>query len=208
MASIKSIANMQIGGSRYPKKRRINLYQNQIKKEIIAAELGIFAVFMVLVYAFSQVAVVGLLNKADTAEAIYSATERQLDKLKESNKEYDLVVAEYAHYGNGYLNAEEAELPDRERMLDSLKANIFTLTAVSSVSITADQMSVEGTLPNGSLFPDLIRDMQADENVRYATASLEETLQKDGQENALASSKNVGVSMMVFFNKPGEGGQE
>ncbi len=207
-SSIKSIANMQIGGSRYPKKRRINLYQNQIKKGVIAVELSIFAVFMACVYAFSQVAVVGLLNKVDAAENLYAATERQLETLKESNKEYDLVVAEYAHYGNAYLNTEESELPDREAMLDSLKTNVFTLASVSSVSITSDQMSIEGVLPDGSFFPELVRDVQENERVRYVTASLEQTIEKDGAENAPASSKNVGVSMMLFFNKPGEGGQE
>lgn len=41
MADLKSIANMQIGGPKYPKKRRINLYQKQTKKGKIAAELGV-----------------------------------------------------------------------------------------------------------------------------------------------------------------------
>lgn len=41
MADLKSIANMQIGGPKYPKKRRINLYQKQVKKGKIAAELGV-----------------------------------------------------------------------------------------------------------------------------------------------------------------------
>lgn len=40
MADLKSIANMQIGGPKYPKKRRINLYQKQTKKGKIAAELA------------------------------------------------------------------------------------------------------------------------------------------------------------------------
>ena len=56
MADLKSIANMQIGGPKYPKKRRINLYQKQTKKGKIAAELGAFAVFMVFVYGFSRFA--------------------------------------------------------------------------------------------------------------------------------------------------------
>ena len=37
MADLKSIANMQIGGPKYPKKRRINLYQKQTKKGKIAS---------------------------------------------------------------------------------------------------------------------------------------------------------------------------
>lgn len=182
MADLKSIANMQIGGPKYPKKRRINLYQKQTKKGKIAAELGAFAVFMVFVYGFSRFGVMLPLQEADRAE--------------------------YAHYGNGYLNEEESKLPDRRMMLDSLKSQIFPLTAVSSVSITSDQMSLEGTIPNGTLFPQLVRDAQADPNARYVTASLEETVKKDGEERVLASLKQVGVSMAVFFNEPEEGKEE
>lgn len=111
MADLKSIANMQIGGPKYPKKRRINLYQKQTKKGKIAAELGAFAVFMVFVYGFSRFGVMLPLQEAD----------------------------------------------------------------------------------------------RADPNARYVTASLEETVKKDGEERALASLKQVGVSMAVFFNEPEEG---
>lgn len=158
MADLKSIANMQIGGPKYPKKRRINLYQKQTKKGKIAAELGAFAVFMVFVYGFSRFGVMLPLQEADRAEAVYAATEKELRTLEKSNEVYGEVLAEYAHYGNGYLNEEESKLPDRRMMLDSLKSQIFPLTAVSSVSITSDQMSLEGTIPNGTLFSQLVRD--------------------------------------------------
>lgn len=189
MADLKSIANMQIGGPKYPKKRRINLYQKQTKKGKIAAELGAFAVFMVFVYGFSRFGVMLPLQEADRAEAVYAATEKELHTLEKSNEVYGKVLAEYAHYGNGYLNEEESKLPDRRMMLDSLKSQIFPLTAVSSVSITSDQMSLEGTIPNGTLFPQMVRDVQADPNARYVTASLEETVKKDGEERVLASLK-------------------
>lgn len=78
MADLKSIANMQIGGPKYPKKRRINLYQKQTKKGKIAAELGAFAVFMVFVYGFSRFGVMLPLQEADRAEAVYAATEKEL----------------------------------------------------------------------------------------------------------------------------------
>ena len=107
MADLKSIANMQIGGPKYPKKRRINLYQKQTKKGKIAAELGAFAVFMVFVYGFSRFGVMLPLQEADRAEAVYAATEKELRTLEKSNEVYGEVLAEYAHYGNGYLNEEE-----------------------------------------------------------------------------------------------------
>lgn len=56
MADLKSIANMQIGGPKYPKKRRINLYQKQTKKGKIAAELGAFAVLWFLSTDFRDLA--------------------------------------------------------------------------------------------------------------------------------------------------------
>ena len=118
MADFKSLANMQIGGPKYPKKRRINLYQKQTKKGKIAAELGAFAVFMVFVYGFSRFGVMLPLQEADRAEAVYAATEKELRTLEKSNEVYGEVLAEYAHYGNGYLNEEESKLPDR-RMIRS-----------------------------------------------------------------------------------------
>ena len=183
-------------------------YIGKTKKGKIAAELGAFAVFMVFVYGFSRFGVMLPLQEADRAEAVYAATEKELRTLEKSNEVYGEVLAEYAHYGNGYLNEEESKLPDRRMMLDSLKSQIFPLTAVSSVSITSDQMSLEGTIPNGTLFPQLVRDAEADPNARYVTASLEETVKKDGEERVLASLKQVGVSMAVFFNEPEEGKEE
>lgn len=208
MADLKSIANMQIGGPKYPKKRRINLYQKQVKKGKTAAELGAFAVFMVFVYGFSQVGVVYPLRRAEQAEALYAQTERQLQLLQKSNEVFDEVTAEYAHYGNGYLNEEEKKLPDRRMMLDSLRSQIFPLTTVASVSITGDQMAVEGALPNGAQFPQLVRDAEADPNARYVTASLEDTIKKEGEERVLAAGKKVNVSMAVFFKTPEESGEE
>lgn len=208
MSDLKSIANMKIGGPRYPKKRRINLYQKQVKKGKIAAELGVFAVFMIFVYGFSQFGVVYPLRRADQAEAIYAQTEQQLQNLQKSNAVFDEVTAEYAHYGNGYLNEDEKKIPDRRMVLDSLRSRIFPLTTVASVSITSDQMAVEGVLPNGAQFPQLVRDAEADPDVRYVTASLEDTVKKEGEERVLAAGKNVNVSMAVYFKAPEESGEE
>ena len=52
MADLKTIANIQIGGPKYPSKKRINLYQREFKKRVIAAQLSAFAVFLVFLYGF------------------------------------------------------------------------------------------------------------------------------------------------------------
>ncbi len=65
------------------------------------------------------------LQEADRAEAVYAATEKELRTLEKSNEVYGEVLAEYAHYGNGYLNEEESKLPDRRMMLDSPEITDF-----------------------------------------------------------------------------------
>ena len=55
---------------------------------------------------------------------------------------------------------------------------------------------------------ELARDAEAEPHARYESASLEETAKKDGDERVLASLKQVGVSMAVFFNEPEEGKEE
>lgn len=208
MADLKSIANMRIGGSKYPKKRRINLYQKQIKKGKIAAEIGVFAVFMLGVYGFSQFGVVRLLEEADRAEAIYTMTERQLQALQQSNRILGEVTAEYAHYGNEYLNEEEKKLPNRAMMLDSLKSNLFPMMTVPSVSITEDQMLLNGSIPSGVMFPDLVRGAENDPRVRYVSVSLEDTVSSESEAQVLAAGKNVDVALVVYFNVPEEDGEE
>ena len=58
MADLKTIANIQIGGPKYPSKKRINLYQREFKKRVIAAQLSAFAVFLIFLYGFVQVGIV------------------------------------------------------------------------------------------------------------------------------------------------------
>lgn len=204
MADLKAMAGMQIGGPRYPKKRRINLYQKKVKKEKVAAELAAFAVFMAALFGFSQTCVIRPLKELDRAETLYARTEQELKELKRITEVYDEVTAEYAHYGNGYKNEEEKKRPDRLVMLNCLKTQIFPLAEVSAVSITSDQMSLTATLPNGTLYPRLVLGAEEDPDTRYVTASMGATMEEEGKLKARASEKNVTVTMIVFFNEPQE----
>ena len=77
MADLKSIANMQIGGPKYPKKRRINLYQKQTKKGKIAAELGAFCRFYGFCLRIFEIWRNASLAGGRPAEAVYAATEKE-----------------------------------------------------------------------------------------------------------------------------------
>ena len=70
---LKKIAKMQIGGPKYPDKKRINLYQREVKKGAVAGQIVTLAAFLVFLYGFSQVGIVMPMERADRAEAALSA---------------------------------------------------------------------------------------------------------------------------------------
>lgn len=99
MADLKTIANIQIGGPKYPSKKRINLYQREFKKRVIAAQVGAFAVFLVFLYGFVQVGIVMPLQEVERAEQDYQRMEQQLAAMKLANSVMPEVQEAYAHYG-------------------------------------------------------------------------------------------------------------
>ena len=104
MADLKTIANIQIGGPKYPSKKRINLYQREFKKRVIAAQVGVFAVFLVFLYGFVQVGIVMPLQEAERAEQDYQRMEQQLAAMKLANSVMPEVQEAYAHYSSAWQN--------------------------------------------------------------------------------------------------------
>lgn len=211
MADLKAIASIQIGGPKYPSKKRINLYQKEIKKGVIAAELAVFAVFWVCLYTFVQFGVIQPMREAERAEFLYQRMEEQLETMKEANSVMGEVTVEYAHYGSAYQTEEEKLTPDRLVMLDTLKTRIFPLCqSISGMNLADDHMDLTCVLPRGTVLSNLIKEIEADEAVRYVTASVESTPgELDGeQDQRLAADKEVSVSMTVYFKVPEESGKE
>ena len=62
--------------------------------------------------------------------------QKELQHIEKSNEVYGEVLAEYAHYGNGYLNEEESKLPTADDA-GFTEITDFPMAAVSSVSITS-----------------------------------------------------------------------
>lgn len=209
MADLKVIAAIHPGGSRYPEKKRINLYQKERKKENIIAELILFGMFLLLLYFFVRYAVLAQMQAADLAEVRYQNTAAQLESLKEANGAMEEVTVEYAHYGSSYMNDEERSTPDRIAMLNTLKTTIFPLCkSVSVVSINGDHMDIHCVLPKGTLLTNLIARIEEDETVHYVTASLEATTGQGAEKiDALAAEKPVDAVLTVSFWKPGESGE-
>lgn len=206
MIDLKKIANMQIGGPKYPDKRRINLYQREVKKGTIAAQVGALAAFLVFLYGFSQVGIVMPMERADRAEAAYQHMEAQLEAMKQANSIMPEVKTEYAHYGNSWRNSQEEVMPDRLVMLDVLKSTIFPICrTIETVNIGDDKMDLECTLERGTILKSLIKGIEEDGAVRYVTASLEQTEDEDLLDiSRRAEDKIVRAQVTVYFKAPGE----
>lgn len=209
MADLKSIAKMQIGGPKYPDKKRINLYQREFKKSKIALQLLCFVVFLVFLHFFVLFGVREPLLQAERAELAYQRMEKQLESIQRSNSIMPEVQEEYAHYGNSWQNEEEKQLPDRLQMLATLKNTIFPLcNSIESVNITAEEMDISCVLPRGTVLSELIGQIEEDSAVYYVTASLEEVGTDENLSSVLALNKDAKADITVFFNKPGESGEE
>ena len=211
MADLKTIANIQIGGPKYPSKKRINLYQREFKKRVIAAQLSAFAVFLVFLYGFVQVGIIMPMQKADRAVMAYERMEKQLETMKNANSVMPEVTEKYAHYGNSWQTDAERVLPDRLMMLDVMKNKIFPICEnIEGFSLMDDQISFSCRLDHGAILSDMVRQIEEDEHVRYVTASVEATPGEsvEGQENMLASGKKVTVDMVIYFKQAGESEEE
>lgn len=209
MADLKSIAKMQIGGPKYPDKKRINLYQREFKKSKIALQLAAFAAFLVFLHFFVLFGVREPLLKAERAELAYQRMEKQLETIQRANSIMPEVQEEYAHYGNSWQNDEEKAIPDRLRMLATLKNTIFPLcNSIETVSITAEEMNISCVLPRGTVLSELIGQIEQDSAVYYVTASLENVGGDETRTSALALTKDAEADITVYFYKPGESGEE
>ena len=210
MADLKMLAGMQIGGSRYPEKRRINLYQRRIKKSTVALELAAFALFGVALYVFVRVGVLLPMQQAEHAEMVYQNMASQLETMRAANGIFYDVSAEYAHYGSSFMSDEEKNTPDRLVMINTLETKIFPqCKSISDISVSDDQTVINCILSKGTVLSELVGGIEQDDAVRYVTASIEST-QKDqtaGADDRLAAQKEVNATLTVMFKLPGESGE-
>lgn len=208
MIDFKKLAEKQIGGSKYPDKKRINLYQNKQKKQILFLRLSglVFGIF--LFSLFLWFGVFEPIHQAERAELLYQRMEKQLEQQKDANRALTRVTAEYAHYGNEYQNPAEKILPNRLIMLDTLKKDVFPrCVSVSSAVILDDRMNIQCILSNGSELSGLIAQLEANPFVRYVAAATERTNQIATASEHPAAAKEVLVSVTIYFEAAKESGE-
>ena len=169
MASLNT--EIKLGGrkKRYPVRKSINLYivERHTKQNTIA--LCLFGVYLVCLYLFVQFAVIDQLQKVDQLEQQYNNTEQAYEALSEQNSDYDKVLQEYSHYGNGYLNDDEKALQDRMEILKIAEDQILDKDALESITISGNQATLTINSQKLSNVSSLAADLEDYDIVSYVT---------------------------------------
>lgn len=191
-----NILNKEIHFSRkdkYPEKRSLNLCRLNENPHKTAKTWGLFAVYLVCLALFANFAVMKPLQKINQLEASYNQQQQTLSKMQNANADYEQVRAEYSHYGNGYLNDQEAVLEDRLDMIDVIESQLLNQGALAGVNITGN--TAELTIDSEKLgnVSGIVAQLEQSDIVSYVTVS---TSTNDGAED---TSGTVLSTMTIVF---------
>lgn len=191
-----NILNKEIHFSRkdkYPEKRSLNLCHLNENPHKTAKTWGLFAVYLVCLALFANFAVMKPLQKINQLEASYNQQQQTLSKMQNANADYEQVRAEYSHYGNGYLNDQEAVLEDRLDMIDVIESQLLNQGALAGVNITGN--TAELTIDSEKLgnVSGIVAQLEQSDIVSYVTVS---TSTNDGAED---TSGTVLSTMTIVF---------
>ena len=205
---MKDTKTQQSGKSRAasgkpPVKTSINLFIEEKHTGKNAAEIAIFAVFMVGVALFSKFCVQGKLDEMSRLESNYHQMEQQVEEAKNAASSYEDVRVEYSHYGNGYLNAEECAMQDRMDMLDLIEAELLKKGALESLDLSGNVAYLTINSAKLASVSDVVQDLEDSDIVTYVSVSTAAT--KD--QNYAAAAENpqgddVVTTLTIYFTSP------
>ena len=117
--------------------------------------------------------------------------------------------AQYSHYGNGYLNEDEAAEQDRIKILDVVEQKLLSEGALENISITGNTATL--TINNRKLgnVSDISAALEENDIVKYVTVTNSETDQQDtgiavANEDATQKKTTVTTIMTIIFKDANE----
>lgn len=192
---------------KYPQKRSINLYiqEKHTKQNVIA--LILFGIYLVGLAFFAKYGVIDQIAKINEYENNYNNTEALLTAMQEQNSDYDEVLVEYSHYGNGYLTDDEKLLQDREDILDVLEKELIDNGALQNVSISGNTATLTFDSTKLSNVSELVKSLESYDIVSYASVSTSSSqtgtvASTDGEETTEVTA--VTTTMTIVFNDVSE----
>ena len=195
---------------KYPSKKYINLMYKEKKVRNIAFSLGLFAVYLVLLYFFTKYGVYRELNRADEAERIFAEKQQELQEIQEKNNEFMDVRTEYSRYGNSYMTEQEAAAQDMVTMLNIIDERIYQKGAIQSVNVSGNVAEIKLGISDANRLPEIIRSLEQSEYISYVTAQTASTVEQNynkiavDEEGNVIAPQYVDASITVYFRSPDE----
>lgn len=194
-----------------PTKKSINLYIVKSNKRQNIISLILFGVYLIGLFFFVQFAVIGQIQKVNRLEQQYNNSKQQYEVLHSKNSEYDKVLQEYSHYGNGYLSSDESTLQDRLDILKIAEEQILDKDALESITIKDNQATLVINTEKLASVSALAAELESYDIVSYVTVNTSAQTYtgqiSGGNAQAAGSSDNGAVvsTMEIYFKSAAEG---
>ena len=154
-----------------PVKTSVNLVIQEKKKEKNILAILLFLLYLAALAFFVKFMVLDPLNRMNAEEASYYSMEQSLEKMQLSNSRIDEVRNEYSHYGNGYLNEEEAAEQPMMSMLEVIDEQLISKNALLSVNISNNVAVLTINSKKISNVADIVIALEEHEIVDYVTVA-------------------------------------
>lgn len=201
--------NMGDRKSRYPSKRSINLLVKEDRTKPLVRTFVLFGIYLVALALFVHFFVIGKILKLNQAESNYDQISSEVEDMRQANANYEQVRADYSHYGNSYLNAEESDMQDRMDIIALLDRDLMDQKGLINVSISGNVATLTITSDMLRNVADIVATLENEDMVSYVTVSTAASTAVDTGSAALVSSsadtaksgtEDVVATMTINFN--------
>ena len=203
--------NKSIGDrkSRYPSKRSINLLVKEDRTRPLVRTFALFGVYLVALALFVHFFVIGKIMKLNQAESNFDQISSEVEDMRQANADYEQVRADYSHYGNSYLNAEESDMQDRMDIIALLDRDLMDQKGLINVSISGNVATLTITSDMLRNVADIVATLENEDMVSYVTVSTAASTAADTGSAVLVSSasdtaksgtEDVVATMTINFN--------
>ena len=163
--------------------------------------MGLFAITLVLIGVFAKFAVIDPLASGMDSSAEVAAAQAQLDELQAANENYAALNEKYARYVVTGLTEEEANLANRNAVLDLIRSNLMSVGYLSSVKVVGNTVTATCLGAELTEVSRLVERLEADSRVSHVTVSTAQ-----GKDNA-ATSATIEVTLKGALDDGAETGK-
>lgn len=186
----------------YSVKTSINLVDTQQQRGNLLAQLGLFAIALVLIGVFAKFAVVDPLAASAASSNEVSAAQARLDVLAAENADYAELNAQYDRYVVPGLSEEEQNLVDRDVVLNLLQQKVMGVGHLSSLRMEKNTATVTCLGADLNEVSALVESLESDQRVAHVTVSTAQG------ENDSSTSATIQIVFAGPLDVEGDGGSK